>query len=146
MCRVNDTLSVYLEVCSKTLAPRTVRCHKNGLFLQLASAPNKRKKTCLPKRKKNNLPEIVALLTETLEGAPWLGQVESVEGEELTILWMEGSYSSPWKVATICKGSKTLPWRDMVSVNTIILIYLTENSELTDDIVVLIKDTYSSYF
>ena len=119
--------------------------------MQLASPPNKRKKTCLPKRKKNNLPkegEIVALLTETLEDAPWLGQVESVEGEELTILWMEGSYSSPWKVATICKGSKTLPWRDTVSVNTIILsgIYLTENSELTDDIVVLIKDTYSSYF
>ena len=83
-----------------------------------------------------------------LEDAPWLGQVESVEGEELTILWMEGSYSSPWKVATICKGSKTLPWRDTVSVNTIMLsgIYLTENSELTDDIVVLIKDTYSSYF
>ena len=45
----------------------------------------------------------MAILTESLEDAPWLGQVEKAQGGDLSILWMEGSYSSAWKVATIQK-------------------------------------------
>ena len=112
-----------------------------GCFLQPPS--NKRKKLDLPKEG-----EIVAILTESLGDTPWLGQVEKAQGGDLSILWMEGSYSSAWKVATIRKGKKTLKWRDTVSVKTVILsgITLTENDELTKELVSFIKDTYSSYF
>ena len=61
---------------------------------------------------------------------------------------MEGSYNTSWKAATIRKRKNTVQWRDTVSAETVILsgISLTENNELTKDVVALIKDTYSSYF
>ena len=114
--------------------------HKNnGLFSQ--PPPPKRIKTNVLKEG-----DIVAILTETLEEAPWLAQVTKVEGRNLSIIWMEGSYTSLWKVATVRQGSKTLEWRDRVSVKTVVLsgISLTENKKLTTDLVSEIKDTYST--
>ena len=74
--------------------------HKNnGLFSQ--PRPPKRIKT-------TKEGDIVAILTETLEEAPWLAQVTKVEGRNLSIIWMEGSYTSSWKVATVRQGSKTV--------------------------------------
>ena len=92
--------------------------------------------------------QLVAVLTETLEEAPWLGKVERIDGGNLSIVWMEGSYTSSWKPATIRKQKKIVEWRDTVPVETVILsdITLTENDELTKDSVRLIKDTYSTYF
>ena len=92
--------------------------------------------------------QLVAVLTETLKEAPWLGKVERIEGKNLSIVWIEGSYNSSWKPATICKRKKIVEWRDTVPVETVILsdITLTENNELTKDSVRLIKDTYSTYF
>ena len=92
--------------------------------------------------------QLVAVLTETLEEAPWLGKVERIEGGTISIVWMEGSYTSSWKPATICKRKKIVEWRDTVSVETVILsdITLTESSELTKDSVRLIKETYRTYF
>lgn len=116
--------------------------HKNnGLFSQ--PPPPKRIKTNVPKEG-----DIVAILTETLEEAPWLAQVTKTEGRNLSIIWMEGSYTSSWKVATVRQGKRTVEWRDRVSVNTVVLsgISLTVNNKLTTDLVSEIKYTYSTYF
>ena len=77
---------------------------------------------------------------ENIEEAPWLGQVEKAQGGDLSILWMEGSYTSTWKVTTIRKGKKIFKWRDTVSIKTVILngIRLTENNELTKELVALL--------
>ena len=79
---------------------------------------------------------------------PWLGKVDGVEGGNLLIVWMEGSYSSSWKPATIHQRKKFGELRDTVPVETVILsgITLTENNRLTKDSVRLIKDTCSPYF
>ena len=49
---------------------------------------------------------------------------------------------------TIHKRKQIVERRDEVPVETVILsgITLTENNELTKDLVRLIKDTYSTYF
>ena len=77
--------------------------HKNnGLFSQPPP----------PKRIKTNVPQegdIVAILTETLAEAPWLAQVTKVEGRNLSIIWMEGSYTS-WEGGYIPYAKEVKLW------------------------------------
>lgn len=42
---------------------------------------------------------LVALRTESLKGTPWIGKVIATKQNQVTVVWMEGGYSKPWKVA-----------------------------------------------
>lgn len=91
---------------------------------------------------------VVALLTETREEAPWLARVKEVEGDIVTLVWLEGGYTTKWKTARMKVGRRMVDWEDTVSRRSIILsgFRLNKNSKLDANIVKLIQDTYASCF
>ena len=92
--------------------------------------------------------QLVAVLTESLSDAPWLGKVKEVYESNYKIVWMEGTYDSVWRQAAIKKGKKHIPWVDTIARETVILsgIKLNKDNKLSSNVVELLKETYSSYF
>ena len=92
--------------------------------------------------------QLVAVLPESIDEAPWLGRVKEVKGSNLLIVWMEGSYNSSWRCAKIRKGRKSVEWNDTIPSKTVILSGFTLNKDnrLEKSVVELIKESYSSYF
>jgi len=41
--------------------------------------------------------DLVALRTETLHNAPWIGRVTGMEEDKISLVWMEGDYNKQWK-------------------------------------------------
>ena len=91
---------------------------------------------------------IVALLTETLDEAPWLAKIKRVDEDTVTLVWLEGDYSKKWKTARVKVGRRAVDWEDRISKTSILLsgLKLNKSSKLGKDTVRLIQDTYSSYF
>ena len=91
---------------------------------------------------------VVALLTETPEEAPWLARVKEVEGDIVTLVWLEGGYTTKWKTARMKVGRRMVDWEDTVSRRSVTLsgFRLNNNSKLDANIVKLIQDTYASCF
>lgn len=91
---------------------------------------------------------MVALLTETLDEAPWLARVTKVERDTVRLVWLEGGYNTKWKAARIKVGRRMVDWEDAISRSCIILsgFRLNKSSKLDTNTVRLIQDTYASYF
>ena len=91
---------------------------------------------------------MVALLTETLDEAPWLAKVKNVESDAVRLVWLEGGYNTKWRTAKVKVGRRIVDWGDTVSTTCIILsgLKLNKSSKLDIDTVRLIQDTYASYF
>ena len=65
--------------------------------------------------------DLVALRTETLQDAPWIGQVTGMEGDKISVVWMEGDYNKQWKVAKHRFRGKLQEWTDCVDKCSVIL-------------------------
>ena len=91
---------------------------------------------------------MVALLTETLDDAPWLARVKKVESETVRLVWLEGGYNSKWKIARTKVGRRMVDWEDTVSRSCVILsgFRLNKSSKLNVNTVKLVQNTYASYF
>jgi len=65
--------------------------------------------------------DLVALRTETLQDAPWIGRVTGMEGDKISLVWMEGDYNKQWKVTKHRFKGKLQEWTDCVDKCSIIL-------------------------
>ena len=88
---------------------------------------------------------LVAVLTESLQDAPWIAQVTEIEGDKVSVVWMEGDYNQQWKVAKHSVKGKLVEWRDVVEKHTIILyaFQLTKASKLRKTTVNALKSLYN---
>ena len=50
-----------------------------------------------------------------------LRPVLKVDGDNIEIMWLEGSYSRPWKAAKTKQGRSMVEWKDTVPKASIIL-------------------------
>lgn len=91
---------------------------------------------------------LVALLTETKEEAPWLGRVMKIDGDSITLVWLEGQYNTKWKPCKVKIRRRMVEWEDTVRKDSIILsgFSLNKNNKLDNNTVQLLKETYNSYF
>ena len=64
---------------------------------------------------------MIAVQTEVEVDAPGIAKVVDVYDHEVGIVWIEGSYSSQWKVAKVKNGKKVMDWNDKVSRESIVL-------------------------
>ena len=88
---------------------------------------------------------LVALFTEQLSDAPWIGKVDKIEEETVDVTWLDGGYRKPWKVATRREGRKVVQWKDTVSKDSIILFafQLTKANRLSAEAVRNLQKIYS---
>jgi len=74
-----------------------------------------------------------------------VAQVLKVDSENIEIMWLEGSYSKPWKTAKRKQGRYMVEWKDTVPKSSIILFdfELTPANKLRKATVQHLKDAYS---
>ena len=58
----------------------------------------------------------MALFTECLRDAPWIGRVEKIAEDTVDVAWLDGGYQKPWKPATRREERRVVPWNDRVSI------------------------------
>ena len=55
------------------------------------------------------------------EQRPLVARVTDVCGDNLNIIWLEGSYTRPWKIARKKEGRTVVDWTDTVPKSSVIL-------------------------
>ena len=68
--------------------------------------------------------DLVAVVCENCEIEPTIGRVEEINGNDVDIVWLEGTYQTAWKVAKHRdprNRSRMVEWRDTVPKESIIL-------------------------
>ena len=90
---------------------------------------------------------LVALRTESLQDAPWVARVTGLEGDKVSVVWMEGDYNKQWKVAKRRVKGKLVEWTDCVDKCTIILyaFELTKTDRLKKATVDALKSLYNEF-
>ena len=78
---------------------------------------------------------------------PLLGKVISINGEEVTIVWLEGHYNSSWRTSKQVDPAnkrKKIDWTDTIPLNSIILydFKLTSTNHLRKNTVTHLKRYY----
>ena len=90
---------------------------------------------------------MIAVQTEVEADAPGIAKVVDVYDHEVGIVWMEGSYSSQWKVAKVKNGKKVMDWNDSFKrINRLVWIEFTALLRLKRKTVKELKELYSDYF
>ena len=72
--------------------------------------------------------ELVAINVINCDLRPLVAKVTKVYDNSLEIIWLEGSYTRPWKTAKKKEGCIIVDWTDTVTKSSVILCLL----ELTD--------------
>ena len=90
---------------------------------------------------------LIAVRTERVEDAPWIGRVVSIKGDKVQIAWMEGGYEMPWSICKVKVRRRMIEWRDSVAKCTIILygIELDKAQKLKQTTIDTLKSLYSQY-
>ena len=88
---------------------------------------------------------LVAFRTELLEDAPWIGKVVGTKKNQITVVWMEGGYNKPLKIAKHQVRGKLIEWTDNVDKCSIILygFELTKTNRLRKTTVDALKSLYN---
>jgi len=88
---------------------------------------------------------LVALNVMNCDQRPLVARVTDINGDNLDIVWLEGSYTRPWKVARKKEGRAVVDWTDTVPKSSVILFdfKLTNTSRLRKATVEHLKDVYS---
>ena len=89
----------------------------------------------------------MALRTEKLSDAPWLGRVTKVSDSSVELVWLEGGYTRSWKPAKIRRGRSLVEWKDKVTPNTIMMygFELTPTNRLKRSTIIELKTLYAEY-
>lgn len=87
---------------------------------------------------------LVALELETYNERPLIARVDTVSGENLSITWLYGHWTTPW---TVCKrrvGHTNVEWKEEVSKSAIVLFdfQLTPTGKLRSPTVQELKRVY----
>jgi len=88
---------------------------------------------------------LVAFHTESLEESPWIGKVVATKKNQVTVVWMEGGYNKPLKIAKRQVRGKLVEWTDNVDKCSIILygFELTKTNRLRKTTVDALKSLYN---
>jgi len=88
---------------------------------------------------------LVALNVMNCDLRPLVAKVTKVNEDTMEIIWLEGSYTRPWKVAKKKEGRNLVDWTDTVPKSSIILFdfKLTPSNRLRKATVQHLKDVYS---
>ena len=94
---------------------------------------------------------LVALVAENSDNQPLLGQVLEIMETEVKIVWLEGDYSSSWKIAKYIDPNnkrKKVEWTDVVTKQAIILFnfQLTTTNHLRKATVTHLKRKYAEIY
>ena len=64
---------------------------------------------------------LVALNVLNCDLRPLVARITDVKDDDLDILWLDGSYTRPWKTAKKKEGRLTVDWTDTVPKSSVIL-------------------------
>ena len=89
--------------------------------------------------------DIVALNVMNCNLRPLVAKVTKVDESNVEVIWLEGSYTRPWKTAKKKEGCNLVDWTDIVPKSSIILFdfKLTPSSRLRKATVEHLKEVYS---
>ncbi len=68
--------------------------------------------------------QLVAVFNEDKETEPWIGKLEDIFEDNVTVVWMEGGYTKKWSTAKITDPAnrrRKVEWKDTISKSSIIL-------------------------
>ena len=90
----------------------------------------------------------MAVFCENYSTEPAIGKCIQIDNDTIEILWMEGSYTSPWKpwkVRDPKNRRKTIDWTDSIPKLSIVLFgfILTSNNHLRKKTIDCLKQEYS---
>ena len=88
---------------------------------------------------------LVALNVENCNLRPLIAKVLNSSDNELEIVWLEGSYTGPWKISKKKDGRTIVDWTDTVPKQSVILFdfELTKSNRLRKATVQHLKAAYS---
>ena len=75
---------------------------------------------------------------------PWIGECKEMQGDDVTVLWYEGTYSSTWKPAKVRNGRHLEDWVATIPRSSIVLydFKLTSTGRLRKATVAHLKRAY----
>ena len=90
--------------------------------------------------------QLVALNVINCNLRPLLAKITKVHSCDLEVVWLEGNYTRPWKVAKKKEGRTTVDWTDTVPKSAVILFdfQLTATNRLRKATVQHLKETYKT--
>ena len=90
--------------------------------------------------------QLVALNVVNCSLRPLLAKIMKVHDSDLDIVWLEGSYTRPWKVAKKKEGRAMVDWTDKVPKSAVMLFdfQLTITNRLRKATVQHLKETYNT--
>ncbi len=68
--------------------------------------------------------QLVAVFNEDKETEPWIGKLEDIFEDNVSVVWMEGGYTKKWSTAKITDPAnrrRKVEWKDTISKSSIIL-------------------------
>ena len=90
--------------------------------------------------------QLVALNVENCTLRPLIAKVLEVkEDNMIDIVWLEGSYSRPWKIAKQREGRTSVDWVDSIPKSAVLLFdfQLTRTDRLRKATVTQLKEVYA---
>ena len=90
--------------------------------------------------------QLVALNVINCNLCPLLAKIMKVRSCDLDIVWLEGSYTRPWKVSKKKEGRIMVDWTDTVPKSAVILFdfQLTATNRLRKATIQHLKETYNT--
>ena len=87
---------------------------------------------------------LVALNVLNCDQRPLVARVIDVSHDNLDIVWLEGSYTRPWKISKRKEGRAMVDWTDTVPKSSVILFdfQLTKTGRLQKATIEHLKETY----
>ena len=74
---------------------------------------------------------------------PQLSNVVRIDGEQLEVEWLVGSYSEPWTVWKEKRGREYVTWKELIPMHAVLFpVSLTKTQRLTNDLILKLKTSY----
>ena len=89
--------------------------------------------------------QLVALNVENCHLRPLIAKVLEIKAETIDVVWLEGSYCKPWKIAKKKQGRALVDWIDGVPKSSVLLFdfQFTKTDRLRKATIEHLKEAYA---
>ena len=86
---------------------------------------------------------VACYLQKYCDEEPQLSKVVCIDGEQLEVEWLVGSYSEPWTVWKEKRGREYVTWKELIPMHAVLFpVSLTKTQRLPSSLILKLKTLY----